>query len=317
MANQEHLDILNQGVEVWNQWRKDHRLTIPDLSRANLTGYKLSGADLGGVNFLLAILDDADLRGAYFNNADLTEASLRRADLSRAFLSFATFYLTYLEEANLEGAIIGSTIFVGVDLSQAKGLETVEHEYRSSIGIDTIYRSQGNIPEIFLRGAGIDDTFIAYIRSLIDKPIKYYSCFISYSSKDEEFVRRLYADLQSNNVRCWFAPEDFDIGDKIRPRIEESIMLHDKLLLVLSENSIASTWVAYEVERALNKEPAGIPNVLFPIRLDRAVMDSTAGWANEIKSTRHIGDFSNWMNRDDYQKAFSRLLRALKSESGK
>ena len=39
-------------------------------------------------------------------------------------------------------------------------------------------------------------------------PIEFYSCFISYSSKDEEFAKRLHADLQSNGVRCWFAPEE-------------------------------------------------------------------------------------------------------------
>jgi hypothetical protein len=98
------------------------------------------------------------------------------------------------------------------------------------------------------------------------------------------------------------------------PRIEESIRVHDKLLLVLSEHSIASNWVAYEVERALNKEPEGIPNVLFPVRLDDAVMKSKAGWADDIRRTRHIGDFSHWKNHDAYQKTFSRLLRALKTE---
>ncbi len=104
------------------------------------------------------------------------------------------------------------------------------------------------------------------------------------------------------------------IGDKIRARIDESIHLYDKLLLVLSEHSIASNWVAYEVERALNKEPDGIPNVLFPIRLDDAVMKSKAGWADDIRRTRHIGDFRNWNNHDDYQRAFNRLLRDLKAE---
>src|SRR5437879_9269024 len=94
---------------------------------------------------------------------------------------------------------------------------------------------------------------------------KRYSCFISYSSKDQAFAERLYADLQSKNVRCWYAPEDLKIGDKFRVRIDESIRLYDKLLLVLSEDSLASNWVAYEVEKALNKEPEGTPNVLFPI----------------------------------------------------
>ena len=86
------------------------------------------------------------------------------------------------------------------------------------------------------------------------------------------------------------------------------------MLLVLSEHSIESHWVAYEVERALNKEPQGKPNVLYPIRLDDTVMDSKASWVDDIKSTRHIGDFTNWKNHDGYKKAFDRLLRALKSK---
>jgi TIR domain-containing protein len=197
-----------------------------------------------------------------------------------------------------------------------KNLETAGHAGPSTIGIDTIIRSQGKIPEIFLRKAGVPDSIIKAIPSLIGSlsPIDYCSCFISYSSKDQTFTERLYADLQSKSVRCWFAPEDMDIGDKIRPRIEESIRLYDKLLLVLSVNSIASNWVACEVERALNKEPQGKPIVLYPIRLDDTFMNSEASWADDIKSTRHIGDFTNWKNHDDYQKAFDRLLRALKAK---
>ena len=148
--------------------------------------------------------------------------------------------------------------------------------------------------EQFNRGDA--DAFIDYMRYLICSSIDYDSCFIGYSSKDQAFAERLHADLQSKGVRCWFAQEDMDIGDKIRPRIEESIGLYDKLLLVLSKYSIASNWVAYEVERALNKEPQGKPNILFPMRLDDAVMKSKASWADDIKSTRHIGDFTNWKN---------------------
>jgi len=87
-----------------------------------------------------------------------------------------------------------------------------------------------------------------------------------------------------------------------------------KLLILLSEHSIASNWVAYEVERALNKEPQGMPNVLFPIRVDHAVMRSQAGWADDSKSTRHIGDFTQWKDHDEYQKVFDRLLRDLQAQ---
>ena len=161
MAYQEHLAILNQGVEVWNRWRDEHTDILPDLSEA-----------------------------------DLSHASLFYANLGEARLSNA-----HLTDTNLTYARVELTVLGAVDLSTIKGLETVNHRGPSTIGIDTIYRSGGNIPEAFLKGAGVNDTFITYIRSLIGKPIEYYSCFISYSSKDDAFARRIHADLQSNNVR--------------------------------------------------------------------------------------------------------------------
>jgi len=59
-----------------------------------------------------------------------------------------------------------------------------------------------------------------------------------------------YIGLQSNNVRCWFAPEDMKIGDDIWDTIDEAIRLRDKLLLILSEDSIESTWMEDEVKKA-------------------------------------------------------------------
>jgi hypothetical protein len=179
------------------------------------------------------------------------------------------------------------------------------------VGIETIYRSKGELPEIFLRGVGFSDTFITYIRSLVGKPIEFYSCFISYSSKDDDFAQRLYADLQSKGVRCWFAPEDLKIGDRFRDRIEESIRVFDKLLIVLSANSIDSGWVQTEVEAAFERERREKRLVLFPIRLDDAVIETGKAWAADLRRTRYIGDFTLWKDHDNYQKSFARLLRDL------
>ena len=107
------------------------------------------------------------------------------------------------------------------------------------------------------------------------------------------------------------------IGDKIRHRIDESIRIHDKLLLVLSEHSMASEWVEHEVEHALDLEIERQEPVLFPVRLDRVVMDSKTGWAAKIRRERHIGEFEQWKDHDSYQKAFQRLLRDLKVEEEK
>src|SRR6266487_4394810 len=284
MTAQEQVNILQQSSEAWNIWRAQRPSTPIDVSYA-------------------------DLSGAHLSRAHLSHADLSGAHLSRAHLSH-----TDLSDANLSGATVGRTAFGSVDLRTIKHLETIRHNGPSYISTSTLSRSQGDIPGLFLRGAGLDDTFIDYVRSLTSKPIEYYTCFISYSSKDELFARRLHNDFQQEGVRCWFAPEDMDIGDKIRQRIEESIRLYDKLLLILSEHSINSSWVAYEVERALNKEPQDIPNVLYPVRVDRTVLDCTEPWAQDIKSTRHIGNFEEWTDPQQYEKSFKRLLRALNTK---
>ena len=78
MADQAHMaKLLRDGVNVWNQWRRSHRLIKPDLSIANLNDVDLSGTD-----FIRATLSGAD-----FSNTNLTGADLTGADLTGAFLA--------------------------------------------------------------------------------------------------------------------------------------------------------------------------------------------------------------------------------------
>jgi uncharacterized protein YjbI with pentapeptide repeats len=265
-----------------------------NLAKANLTEADLTGADLSGAN----------LTGAYLTNANLTDTNLAGTNLTRAHLTRALF----------ARAIFWDTVIREVDLSTCAGLENSIHHGPSFIDIGTLHRSKGTIPHKFLRNAGVPGSFIKYMASLTSAAFEYYSCFISYSSRDEEFAKRLHADLQTGGVRCWFAPEDMKIGDKIRPRLDEAIRVHDKLLLVLSENSVSSDWVETEVETAFARERAEKKLVLFPVRLDDSVFRTDVAWARQLKNTRHIGDFTNWKGHDQYQAAFERLLRDLKAE---
>jgi len=337
MANQEQLDrLLNEGVQAWNKWRRDHLNDFIelDLSGADLSGAYLKEVILAGVNLDRADLRGSDLEGSNLVGADLKGANLSSADLvgavlTGADLTGATFNGTDFINANFRDAILfdtdfsdavlGDTSFGNVDLSTAKGLEMADQKGPSTIGIDTIIRSQGNIPETFLRGAGVPPSIIEAIPSLVGslKPIDFYSCFISYSSKDQDFAERLYADLQAKGVRCWLDKEDLKIGEKFRRRIDEAIRRHDKLLLVLSQNSVRSSWVETEVETAFEKERRYKKLVLFPIRLDEAVMRTRQAWAADIRRQRNIGDFTCWKDHDTYQKAFTRLLRDLKAEAQK
>src|SRR5260370_4031118 len=269
MADKEYLEILKKGVEAWNIWRKQNLMVLTDLNGADLFGENLEGADLSGASLVGADLNGADLRGADLSGANLAKAALTsatfysaglqgailsRARLDEADLSWADFAQAELWEANLRRAELYKTNFsraflkgadfsdsgmlatsLGyVDLSEVKGLETVRHLGPSTIGIDTIHMSKGNIPEVFLRGAGVPENFIEYMGSLIANPIEYHSCFISYSSKDEEFARRLHVDLQTKGVRCWFAPHDVQGGRKLHEQIDQAIRVHERVLLILS-----------------------------------------------------------------------------------
>jgi hypothetical protein len=305
---------LNRAI-LDNAYLVESFLMRADLNSAHFNDAKLNEANLSGASLRGAYFNRANLRGADLSWTILDEALFIEANLSQARLANANLSRAHLDRADMSRAIVQSTIFGDIDLSLVKGLETIDHRGPSTLGIDTIYHSQGNIPEVFLRGAGVPDSFITYSRSLISHPIDYYTCFISYSSYDEAFAKRLHADLQSTGVRCWFAPEDLKIGDKIRPCIDESIRLYDKLLIVLSEHSIASQWVEQEVETALAKERKEHRTVLFPIRLGKAIMQIERGWPALIRNTRNIGDFTRWKHHDAYQQALDRLLRDLKAEA--
>jgi hypothetical protein len=148
---------------------------------------------------------------------------------------------------------------------------------------------------------------------LLGEAIQFYSCFISYSSKDQMFADRLHADLQNAGVRCWFAPHDLPIGAKTWDAIDEAIRLRDKLLVILSEASISSDWVEDEVNKAYAEERDRKTTVLFPVRIDDAVMTTPEPWARKLRDQRKIEDFRQWKMTENYQQNLERLLRDLKT----
>ena len=69
----------------------------------------------------------------------------------------------------------------------------------------------------------------------------------------------------------------------------------------------------HEVATALARERQLGTTILFPIRIDNAVMTLETDWPAMIRNTRNIGDFRRWKTPSVYQKAFDRLLRNLKA----
>ena len=278
-----------------------------DLREANLHEAYLRNADLREANLI-----EANLRAAYLTEANLIGADLRGAELSGANLI----------RANLSAAKLHETVFGDTTLRDVQGLDACEHSGPSILDHRTLAKS-GHLPLAFLRGCGLPDKFIEYLPSLLNEAIQFYSCFISYSTKDETFAQRFHADLQNKGVRCWFAPHDIRSGKKIHEQIDESIRVYDRLLLILSEHSMNSEWVRTEIAKARKRELRESRRMLFPVRLvdfetlcDWECFDADTGKdsAREIREY-FIPDFSNWKDFDSYQKAFQRLLNDLKAET--
>jgi hypothetical protein len=226
-----------------------------------------------------------------------------------------------LSGADLGGARCGNTIFGDVDLSDVKGLASIKHAGLSTVGIDTLFRSGGKIPDAFLRECGVPEALIVQQRALVGSldPIQFYLCFISYRTKNQDFAERLHSRLRNKGLRVWFAPETMPWGTEIHKQIDEATRLYDQLLLILSSESMASDWVKVEIRKALRAEDREERRKLFPLRLVdfeaiqtwECIEDNGKGLGVEVRRL-NIGDFSNWKDHDSFEKAFDRLLSDLK-----
>src|SRR6266566_8947642 len=204
MADQRHLNKLNEGVSAWNQWREEHPEILPDLRKADLHEAVLSGVDFRQTN-----LDGVNLRNARLCSVSLNSASLCQANLSGARLRHASMHKTFFKETILQHA---------------------------------------NFHKAYL----------------------------------------------------------LDIAEAVQSR--------EKLLVVLSKNSLDSEWVEREVTLARQKEGKGKREVLVPICLDSAILNSTIDWAIAIRKRRHIRSFENWQQSSRYQKMLKDLLNDLRRE---
>lgn len=388
MANPEHVAILKQGVEVWNQWREANPDILPDLrqvklqaadltqvnfNRVNLNGADLRAADLSLSNLnevsligtdlsktdiaeanlldaklMSAKLREANLWKSIFRGADFWEADLMSANLKNANLSGASLWKSFLSKADLSGADVtwtkisdailngtnlskakfGFTILADLDLSSIIGLETVKHDYPSTIGIDTLYKSGGNIPKVFLRGCGVPENFIEHTRGLFGQDaIKFYSCFISYSHADKEFARQLHDRLQGEGIRCWLDEKQMNPGDDIYEEIEHGIRYWDKVLLCASENSLNSWWCDNELDTAFAKErdlmksrPSGRQvKALIPLDLDGYLFsdDYQSGKKQKLQS-RLAANFQGWeYDNSVFVQGVEGVIKALRTDGGK
>jgi len=285
-----------------------------NMNGSNLEDAILSKADLSQANVSRAILKNAELVSANLNGADLSGADLRGANLKKTNLIGTNLTNANLEGADLSDAIIGATLFGNVNLSNVKGLESLVHLGPSTVGIDTIYKSMGSIPVVFLKNAGVPDHLIEYIGLFVDRHEKYYSCIIRCAGRDQKFAENLQSYLKVHGVRCWLVTEKMRRRDRRQKIINSAINIHEKVIMILSENSVERDWTEKEIETALQKEEIEGNSVFLPVSIDDAIKFTEKSWAIKTRRFYRIHDFSMWQDSSEFQDAFSHLLSALNAE---
>ncbi len=358
MATQEHLAVLYEGVNAWNEWRLHESVLRPDLSDvtlrecdltwANLRGAIMRGADLisadmteadlseadlsegclRGASLRGAILDwaflrSADLRGADLGGAMLSDANLSGADLSGADLSGAKLTGANLTGANFFGANLTGAVFLeaqaaetkfgNVDMSEVVGLSTVRHSGPSSIGIDTVYRSHGEIPEVFMRGAGVPESFIGFVKSLEGQKQQMYACTISYAGADQRFCDRLYADLQARGIRTWYFPKHSKRSKEFFQEIQIYNRIFDKVIFVCSKHSLNPRSIVHEIDTNLKRERMEHKDVFYPVLLDDFLYTAWQHPHKRLVEERVAADFRGWTRSDNrYQQGLKKLIASLR-----
>lgn len=327
MTRDEALKLLGggrKGIVEWNS-RRESGEAIPPLHRADLHKAQLRGAELWG-----AELDHANLR-----DADLTAANLTDSDLSNAILRGALLFGTYfnrcvLTATKFAGTNWGWTTLANVDLREAKGLDTAKFMGRSSIGVDTMVLSKGQIPESFLYGCGFQPWQILeaglYDPSLTRTQITDLQCkildarttgpifrgivFITYSHSDTAFVDKVDKRLTGDGVTVYRDVKDLEAGP-IVPQLSMAIDRSRAVLLVLSKHSIDSDWVAFEMSRAREQEKRSNRYLLCPVSLDDAWKKKTGPIWQYLKDSYFILDFSKW-ETSAFDAEYKKLLNGMK-----
>lgn len=324
-ANFEGCDLRNANLKgAWLPKATFGKKCIPEEPHeySNLGGAIFDDAYLAGANFAEAWLPETS-----FRNANLIDANLKNTYLVGAIFTGAQLFEANLTDAELSradfcGARIGRTIFGNIDLSSVVGLDTVEHQTASLLGIDTVYRSKGRIPGAFLKGTGAPNDFIAFTHSLVENPMEFYSCFISYSHDDKAFARLLHDRLQGKGIRCWLDEHQMLPGDDLHEGIDRGIRLWDKVLLCASKSSLTSWWVDGEINRAFQKEAQIMKErgkkvlALIPLNLDGFLFsdDYQSGKKSEIKS-RVAANFIGWeKDHSLFDRELEKVIRALRTD---
>ena len=300
-------------------------LSGADLDRTVLSDADLSGANLSGANLQRSSLIGAKLAGANLTGANLSGADFVRSDLTDAVLNDADMFQTRIwgcsvGGADISAAALGYTVFQDCDLRNVIGLERVRHDAPSTIGVDTLYRSGGQIPGVFLSGAGVHDSVAALQQTIAAAGQLSGEFYISCRDEDEEFARKLSADLGNLGITTWVFSERVRgnalvsrLSSSDQEEIERWLRNYDKLIVVASSRAVEYETILNDIIATRDKQQAADQWLLYFVAPDNGLMNPSGRAARTMAAENVLFDLRG-EDEATYQAELAKLAAALTTD---
>jgi hypothetical protein len=99
------------------------------------------------------------------------------------------------------------------------------------------------------------------------------SVFISHSSKDDDFVRWLAAELERHGIDVWVDQRHLKPGDSLYAKIGDGLENADRFIIVLTKSALGSSWVEHELDIAVTREmDEKRPDIIIPLLLEKVTV---------------------------------------------
>jgi hypothetical protein len=283
------------------------------------------GADFFGASFDRSVIHGTNFKGAFFVTSHWTTARTVGANFNDAIFGANTVARCHFVHCSFEAVRVVQPVDIDYETASSSiGMSLRPLLDKTGISGDTrrhIRRYLRSL-QLFLTMLGIPRDAIRSYSGSENFLADHANVFISYSAKDEEFASALHNHLTVAGIETWFAPHSIQGGKRIIDQVSSAIERQKKLILILSENSISSDWVASEIRRAVEIEHRTKAQKLFPIRIvdfepirTWTLFDSDAGFdlARKVREY-HIPDFTDWRDDLAFGVSVTRLVNDLRSD---
>jgi uridine kinase len=113
--------------------------------------------------------------------------------------------------------------------------------------------------------------------------------FISYTHDDEDIARKLIDRLRATATLEWIDQSDIGTGEHVAAKIKESLKTASAMVVLLSERSLTSKWIQFELGAAIS---IGLP--IVPVFVGKAPREGVPDWLKQFTyvdtKDRHLAD---------------------------